>query len=97
MIEVHTFRLAPGVDASDFLAADRRVQTELSPFQPGFIRRTTARGSEPGQWAVVTLWASEKDGDAAQAALAVEDVGRSFLRLIDPESLQVARYFELPG
>ena len=62
IVEVTTFRLAEGVTDESFLALDRRVQTELVPNQPGFLRRTTARHGE--DWLVVTLWSSE---DAAAA------------------------------
>ena len=47
-----------------FLALDRRVQTELVPNRPGFLRRTTARHGD--DWLVVTLWASEDDAAAFQ-------------------------------
>ena len=51
IIEHRTFRLAAGSDEAAFLAADRRVQTEVVPFQHGFIRRTTARNDD-GRWLV---------------------------------------------
>jgi hypothetical protein len=43
IVEITTFRLAEGVTDESFLALDRRLQTELVPNQPGFLRRTTAR------------------------------------------------------
>ena len=51
------FRLAEEVTDSSFLALDRRLQTELVPNQPGFLRRTTARHGD--DWLVVTLWSTE--------------------------------------
>lgn len=63
LVETAVFRLAPGVDEADFLAADRRVQTERIPNQPGFLRRTTARGDD-GTWLVITLWDSAESADA---------------------------------
>ena len=68
VVETATFRLKAGVDEDAFLASDRRVQTELVPNQPGFVRRTTAR--RDGEWVVVTLWASQRD------AAAFEEVAR---------------------
>ena len=56
IVEVTTFRLAEGVTDESFLALDHRVQTELVPNQPGFLRRTTARHGD--DWLVVTLWAT---------------------------------------
>ena len=66
VVEITTFRLADGADDDGFLALDRRVQTELVPNQPGFMRRTTTRRGD--DWLVVTLWATEAD------AVAFEDV-----------------------
>ena len=65
VVEVTTFRLSKETDVGSFLAIDKRVQTELVPNRPGFMRRTTAR--RDADWLVVTLWASEE----AAAAFAV--------------------------
>lgn len=92
IIEHHTFRLADGVSDDAFLAADRRVQTELSPFRTGFVRRTTARDLAGG-WLVETLWESTDDAEAAagsQDAVQVE-----FLDCIDAASASVRRYSTL--
>ena len=59
VVEITTFRLAEGVSDEAFLALDRRLQTELVPNQPGFLRRTTARHGD--EWLVVTLWSTEDD------------------------------------
>ena len=64
IIEHHVFRLAAGVDETDFLAADVAVQTGFAPFQQGFVRRTTARGAD-GQWLIETFWYSHGDAQAA--------------------------------
>ena len=50
IVEIATFTLAEGVADDAFLALDRRVQTELVPNQPGFMRRTTAPGDRNGWW-----------------------------------------------
>ena len=62
VVEVTTFRLAESVTDDAFLALDKRLQTELVPNRPGFLRRTTARRGD--QWLVVTLWWSEADAAA---------------------------------
>ena len=92
IIEHRAFRLASGTDDATFLAADRRVQTEVAPFQHGFIRRTTARGAD-GRWLVETLWfddacadtASEEHGPAIDALWAC----------VDPASAEVVRWTTL--
>ena len=63
-METHTFRLADGVDEAAFLAADRSVQETYNAYRNGFVRRTTARGSD-GEWMVVTLWATAADAEAS--------------------------------
>ena len=92
IIEHRVFRLAAGADEAAFLAADRRVQTELAPFQRGFIRRTTARGPE-GRWLVETLWFDEECAEeAAEARAAVAD---SLDALVDPDTERTDRWMTL--
>ncbi len=74
IVEVTTFRLADGVADESFLALDKRLQTELVPNRPGFMRRTTARHGE--EWLVVTLWGNEADA-AAYAARPRTTLSRS--------------------
>lgn len=85
MIEIQTFRLAPDADEAAFRAADARAQTEIAYQQPGLARRTTAR-SDDGEWAVVTLWATAAQADAATPVI------DALVAFIDAGSLRVARY-----
>jgi hypothetical protein len=90
VVDVTTFRLADGVGKDAFLAADRRWQTELVPNRDGFLRRTTA--GRDGEWAVITLWASEAHAVAFEADTAGHEVRRRFEELVAVESLRTARY-----
>ena len=92
IIEHHTFRLADGIDDETFLEADRRVQTEFSPFRAGFVRRTTARAAD-GEWLVETLWGTPDDAEAA--ARSDDPVMQTFLGCIDPASASVRHYATL--
>ena len=92
IIEHHTFRLADGVSDEVFLDADRRVQTEFAPFRAGFIRRTTARGSD-GEWLVETLWGTPDDAEAAVRA--GDPVLQSLLDCIDPATASVRHWSTL--
>lgn len=94
MIELLTFRLAAGTDEAEFLAADRRVQEELIPNHPGFLRRTTARGRD-GEWLVVVLWASEADADASAAKAESHPAWAAFTTLFDAGSVVRKRYLPL--
>ncbi len=92
IIEHHTFRLAAGVSDDAFLDADRRVQTELVPFRPGFVRRTTARSAD-GTWLVETLWATAADAEAPGRS--EHEAARLLLGCIDPASSVVRSYATL--
>jgi hypothetical protein len=85
LVELTTFRLADGVDEADFLAADAEVQAELSP-EPGFVRRTTARG-DGGTWLVLALWWSARHADEAPPPVPTD--------LVEAASVRRERYTTL--
>jgi len=90
VVEVTTFRLADGADVDAFLRDDRRVQTELVPNQPGFLRRTTARRGD--HWLVVTLWAGLEQAEAFDVVSAAHPVQEAFAAHMEPGSLTVGRF-----
>jgi hypothetical protein len=91
LIEIATFRLAPGVDEQAFLRSDRRVQTELIPNQTGFLRRTTARSADG--WLVLTLWHSRDHAQAFAEAAAADPIQLEFEQHLETDSV-VTRRFE---
>ncbi len=93
IVEIATFRLADGLTDASFLALDRRVQTELVPNQPGFLRRTTARHGD--EWLVVTLWSSEDAAGAFQRAVEGDPLQVDFERAVEAGSFHLARYTTL--
>jgi heme-degrading monooxygenase HmoA len=93
IVEVTTFRLAEGVTDASFLALDRRVQTELVPNQPGFLRRTTARHGD--DWLVVTLWATEDAAAAFRRAVEGHPLEVEFEHAVEAGSFHLARYATL--
>ena len=94
VIEIQTFRLAPGTDEAAFLVADQAVQTDFVPNLPGFARRTTARGQD-GEWLVLTLWAWSDAADEAATLAASHDTTKAFAALIDSDSIVVQRFTTL--
>ena len=94
MIEIMRFHLAEGVDRTEFLASDRRVQTEFAYHQPGLQRRTTA-SADDGEWIVVDLWRSAADADRCALAWEEDPVTTVFMTFVDPASVSVARYESL--
>ena len=93
IVEVTTFRLAEGVTDSSFLALDRRIQTELVPNQPGFLRRTTARHGD--DWLVVTLWADDSHASGFQRAAEGHPLLAEFAHAVEAGSLHQTRYATL--
>jgi hypothetical protein len=91
VIETQTFRLAQGAGVSEFLDADKRLQTELMLRKPTFLRRTTARGAD-GEWLVVVLWGSEADADASSAQFDRHPARVDFLALVDEATVTSRRY-----
>jgi heme-degrading monooxygenase HmoA len=93
IVEVTTFRLAEGVRDESFLLLDRRVQAELVPNQPGFLRRTTARHGE--NWIVVTLWSTEDAAGAFQRAAEGHPLQVEFEHVVEAGSFHLDRYATL--
>jgi heme-degrading monooxygenase HmoA len=93
IVEVTTFRLAEGVSDASFLDLDKRMQTELVPNQPGFLRRTTARHGD--DWLVVTLWASDTAASAFQRAAEGHPLQSEFTRAVEAGSFHLIRYTTL--
>jgi hypothetical protein len=91
VIEVVTFRLAPGVEETEFRDADADAQTEFHYRQPGLVRRTTAR-SGSGEWLVVTLWGSPDHADASQATSQDDPTVARWAALLDASSISTSRY-----
>ena len=91
VVVLWTFKLAEGVADSEFLAASERVQTEFSHFQPGFVRRTVARG-EAGEWLVLALWGSEEESAAALLASRDDPATQTMSALIDSSTIETKRF-----
>jgi hypothetical protein len=94
MIEIMSFRLAPGTDRAAFLEADRRVQTDFAYRQPGLLRRTTAWGAD-GMWIVLDIWQTPEDADACAAKWGDDPVTAAFMALLDAGSVRTERYTTL--
>ena len=91
LIQTMTFRLATDTADRDFLAADRRVQSEFFYGQPGIVRRTTGRGQD-GEWIVIVLWGSARDADAAETAGRADPAVKQFDATVDASTVVTKTY-----
>lgn len=94
MIEIMSFRLRAEADATAFLVADRRVQTEFAYHQPGLLRRTTAR-SDDGQWVVIDLWQSDNQADASSERWDSDPITAEFMTFVEDGSVRIQRFATL--
>jgi len=90
VVEVTTFRLAEGVSDESFLALDKRLQTELIPNRPGFLRRTTARHG--ADWLVLTLWWSDDTAAAFYRETEDDPLQEEFARSVEAGTLHSTRF-----
>jgi hypothetical protein len=94
VIEVVTFRLAPGLSEEEFLDADGRAQSEFFYTQRGLVRRTTARGAD-GDWVALMLWGSSDDADASAEASRHHATASRWAMCLEPSSVVTNRYTTL--
>jgi hypothetical protein len=90
-VVVWTFRLKAGITEDEFLAANERMQTEFVYLQPGFVRRTTARGKD-GEWCVIGMWGSRDDAAKAGELASSDPIARTANEMVDPASVSVKRF-----
>jgi heme-degrading monooxygenase HmoA len=90
IVEITVFRLKHEVDPFTFLQLDKRVQTEVVPNLPGFLRRTTAR--READWVVVTLWATEDAAVAFEDVVEGNPVWADFIDAVAPDSFSSHRF-----
>ncbi len=91
VVEIVTLRLRDGASDAQFLAANRRVESEHVERQPGFVSRQTARGDN-GEWLVVVHWASRAAAEASMASFAAAPATADFMAVIDASSMNMKRY-----
>lgn len=91
VVEIITLRLGDGVEDTQFLAANQRVESEHVVRQPGFVSRQTARGDD-GEWLVIVHWTSPDAADASMATFTSAPATQDFMASIDDSSLAFKRY-----
>jgi hypothetical protein len=91
VIEIVTFRLAPGTSVAEFKVLDRAVEVDHVAKQPGFVSRESAAGDD-GQWLVIVHWKSVRDAEASMASFASAPAAQRFMAKIDAPTMTMKRY-----
>lgn len=84
--EVTIFRLKPGFEASDAIAAGRDIDAWLRR-QPGFVSRTMLQEAD-GSILDVVVWKSEQDGQSSSEQLMDETATSAFHDMVDPATVK---------
>jgi len=96
MIEVTKFRLVGDVRTEDFLEKNAEFQQRFVYQQDGLLRRTVASGLD-GEWVSITRWRSMKDARRSATESLASPVAAEFGALLEPTSISVEYFKELPG
>lgn len=85
VLEVVTFRLAPGITDAAFLAAAKGTAAVVAA-RSGFVRRSLLR-DETGQWTDIVEWQSLAQAHAAAEAVVTDPAFAPFGAAIDMNGL----------
>jgi hypothetical protein len=91
VVETVRFRLNDGVEVSDFLKLNERVENEYMALRPGFVSRQTALSAD-NEVLVLVTWASEQDADATIGAFFGAPETQEFLAAVDKQTVASGRY-----
>jgi hypothetical protein len=89
VLELVSFKLAPGSSEVEMLAASGICQSEFLQKQEGFLLRLTARRDD-GSYVDVVLWESQAHADVALERSQSSSAAAQFLAhiLMDPENAE---------
>ena len=90
-IEVMTFDLNSGTDASNFNAINEKVAKEVTAPKTGFIQRLTGKNEE-GKQAVAVFWDNKKNSDAALKPFMANPISKQFMGMMDQSTIRMGRY-----
>ncbi len=97
VIETITFRLNSDASIDAFAEANRLVQAEYLPAQPGYnaSSRVTTRDDD-GNWTISLRWDTAADADASMASFMDAPSTQAFLALMDASTMELRRTVEIP-
>ncbi len=91
IMEVTTFKIKSGVDASVFNTRDAGVEADFTSKQPGFIKRISGI-TEDGTIGVIVFWESNADADASMSKFMKDASVADYGAMIDAGTMKMARY-----
>src|SRR5512138_2608389 len=81
VVELASFRVAPGVTETDVLNASDVVQHHFLSQQPGFLRRDLLRAGD-GHWVDLVEWTDHDSFAAATAGFSTSAACQAYFRLM---------------
>ena len=90
-IEIMTYNLNQGVDASAFKVMNDKVSTEVTAPKTGFLQRLTGVNENNTQ-IVAVYWDSKENSDAALQPFMDNPISKKFMSQMDPSSIAMGRY-----
>lgn len=90
-VEVMSFQPQADADLKTFSKTNKKVETEFTAKQNGFLQRITGR-NEDGQQVVAVYWDNKANADAALQPFMEHPISKEFMGMMNPASIQMGRY-----
>ncbi|WP_420573434.1 nuclear transport factor 2 family protein [Kordia sp.] len=90
-IEVMSFHTKNGTDLATFKETDKKVKTDFTEKQKGFLERITGADENATQ-VVAVYWDTKNNSDAALQPFMNHPISKEFMGMMDESSIQFGRY-----
>ena len=90
-IEVMSFQTKSDIDIENFNQTNKRVETEFTAKQKGFLQRITGV-NEQGKQVVAVYWDTKANSDIALQPFMDNAISKEFMGMMEQTSIQMGRY-----
>lgn len=91
-LELVNYQTNEGVDAEQFVAINRKVGSEFTSIQPGFLHREIGK-KEDGSWLIAVFWKTSEDAKNSISNIdAIPDVVKTYMSMINRETISRSIY-----
>lgn len=90
-VEVMSYTTKEGIDAKAFKKTNKKVETEFTAHQDGFLQRITGV-DEKGAQLVLVYWDNKSNSDAALKPFMEHAISKEFMGMMNQPSIQMGRY-----